>query len=112
MLMCTTRLTPARFAASNKTFELASACTKVKCGGLSTLTKWFLFTAGPAYIVDIELFSETLRQFLSGEPREDVGRAARRKWHNHAHSSFGIGLRPCNTRHRQRGSARGQMQKL
>src|SRR5262249_19308711 len=68
--------------------------------------------AGTAYIVDIELFSETLRQFLSGEPREDVGRAARRKWHNHAHSSFGIGLRPCNTRHWQRGSARGQMQKL
>ena len=35
MLMCTRRRMPARLAASNRTFALASACAKVKCGGLS-----------------------------------------------------------------------------
>jgi integrase len=48
MLMCTMRPTPARLAASNRTFELAIACIKVKCGGLSNRTQYvFIRTSMP-----------------------------------------------------------------
>src|SRR5262245_57888486 len=50
--------------------------------------------------------------FLAGRS-EDVGRAAGRKWHNHAHGSFGVGLHPGEARQRlQRGSARYQTQNV
>ena len=57
--------------------------------------------AGAADIVDIELLSELLAQFLSNRPRKDIGRAAGRKWHDHAHRSFGIALGSGDVRNRR-----------
>jgi hypothetical protein len=57
--------------------------------------------AGAADIVDIELLSELLAQFLSNRPRKDIGRAAWRKWHDHAHRSFGIALGSGDARNRR-----------
>src|SRR5262245_28032641 len=69
--------------------------------------------AGPSDVLDIELLPERFAEFLSGNPREDIGASAGREWHNHAHRPRRIALRPSKVRHsRQRGSARGQMQKL
>src|SRR6516225_12085081 len=49
---------------------------------------------------------------LGQDTRRHVSRAARREWHDHGDLARRIGLCPCNTRYRQRGSARGQMQKI
>ncbi len=69
--------------------------------------------AGTRPVVDDEWLAETLRQPLTHQARNDVSRAARGEWHDQPHRPRRIGLRPCNPRHsRQRGSARGQMQKL
>src|SRR6516164_3333175 len=69
--------------------------------------------AGPSDVLDIELLPKRFAEFLSGNPREDIGASAGREWHNHAHRPCRIGLRPCDPRHRrQRSSAGGQMQKL
>src|SRR5262249_46462050 len=47
------------------------------------------------------------------EAREDVSRSPGGQADNNAHRLLWIGLRPCDARDgRQRGSARGQMQKL
>ena len=60
-----------------------------------------------------ELLAEPLRKPRSDEPRDNVGRAAGAGGGDDAHRPRRIGLRPCDARHgRQRGSARGQMQKL
>src|SRR5262249_49571440 len=57
--------------------------------------------------------SEPLRQPWTYETGGDVASASRREWHNDAHRSRGIGLRPSEARRgRQRGSTRGQMQKI
>src|SRR5262249_55332093 len=59
------------------------------------------------------LLSEPLRQPLSDQARRDVGRAGRGEWHDQTHRPRRIGLRLRDARHgRQRGSARGQMQKI
>src|SRR5262249_4906360 len=64
-------------------------------------------------VLDIELLPERFAEFLSRNPREDIGASAGREWHNHAHCTRRIGLRPREARDgRQRGSARGQMQKI
>src|SRR6266849_3663643 len=55
---------------------------------------------GTGDVVDIELLSETFAQFLGDEPREHVGRAAGRKWDDHAHRPRRISLRPGNPRYR------------
>src|SRR5262249_16708046 len=69
--------------------------------------------AGPSDVLDIELLPERFAEFLSGNPREDIGASAGREWHNHAHRTRRVGLRPSDARDgRQRGSARGQMQKM
>ena len=69
--------------------------------------------AGTRPVVDDELLAEPLRQPLTDQARDDVGRAAGGIANNDAHRPRRIGLRPCEARHgRQRGSARGQMQKL
>jgi len=61
-----------------------------------------------------ELLAKWLRQPLTHEACDDVGRAtAGRESNDQPNRLRGIGLRPCNTRHgRDRGSDRGQMQKL
>src|SRR5262245_31296112 len=67
-------------------------------------------SAGPVF--DDERLAEPLRQPLADHARDDVSRAARGKWHDQTHRPRRIGLRPRETRHdRQRGGARGQMQK-
>jgi len=64
-------------------------------------------------VIDDELLAEPLRQPLADQAGRDVGHAARRKANNDAHGPRRIGLRPRDPRHRrQRGSARGQMQKF
>ena len=69
--------------------------------------------AGARPVLDDELLAEPLRQPLTDQARDDVGRAAGGKADNDAHRPRRIGLRPSDARHgRQRGSARGQMQKL
>src|SRR5262245_145956 len=63
-------------------------------------------------VVDNKLLAEPLRQPLSDQARRDVGRAGRRNWHDQTHRPRWIGLRPHYARYsRERGSARGQMQK-
>ena len=64
-------------------------------------------------VLDDERLAEPLREPLTNETRGDVGRAASQETDNNAHRPRRIGLRPRETRHgRQRGSTRGQMQKL
>src|SRR5262249_55276381 len=63
-------------------------------------------------IVDDEFLAESLRQPLTYQTRDDFARAARCKTNDDAHGPRRIGLRPSDTRQsRQRGRARGQMQK-
>jgi hypothetical protein len=38
--------------------------------------------AGPSDVLDIELLPERFAEFLSGNPREDIGASAGREWHN------------------------------
>src|SRR5262249_54304702 len=60
-----------------------------------------------------EWLTESFRQPLSQQTREDVAPAARGKADDPTHRPRRIGLRPSDARHeRQRGSARCQMQKL
>ncbi len=67
--------------------------------------------SGP--IFDEELLAEPLGQPLTDETRGDVGGAAGGKADDEAHRSRRIRLRPSDARHgRERGSARGQMQKF
>src|SRR5262249_58968319 len=64
-------------------------------------------------VLDDELLTEALRQPLTNEARSNVVNTTGRKWDNDAHRPRRIGLCPCNPRHRrQRGSARGQMEKI
>ena len=67
-------------------------------------------TARP--VVDHEWLAEPVRQPLTYQTADDVGRAARGKWHDQMDWPRRIGLRPRDPRQgRQSGSARGQ-QKL
>ena len=69
--------------------------------------------AGSRPVLDDKLLAETLRQPLADQTSDDVGRSAGGKWDDDAHRPRRIGLRPRDARHgRQRGSARGQMQKF
>src|SRR6516162_3236656 len=69
--------------------------------------------AGPSDVLEIELLPKRFAEFLSGNPREDIGASAGREWHNHAYRPRRIGLRPRDPRHRrQRSSAGGQTQEL
>src|SRR5262245_24008038 len=52
-------------------------------------------SAGSRYVLDIELLSQPLAQFLGSEPCEQVRRTARRERHYHAHRPHRISLRPC-----------------
>jgi hypothetical protein len=64
-------------------------------------------------VVDNKLLAEPLRQPLSHQAREDVGRAARRERHDDAHRPRRIGLRKSEARDgRERGGTRGQVQKI
>ena len=57
--------------------------------------------------------TEPLREPLTYQARRDVRTASGREANNDAHWPRWIGLRPSDARHRrQRGSARGQMQKF
>src|SRR5262245_41651834 len=63
-------------------------------------------------VLDDELLTEALRQPLTNEARSNVVNTTGRKWDNDAHRPRRIGLRPRNwRRHRQPGSAGGQIQK-
>jgi hypothetical protein len=63
-------------------------------------------------MLDNERLPEPLRQPLTNDTRMNVGRAAGRIADDDAHRPRRIGLCACNLRDsRQRGSARGQMQK-
>jgi hypothetical protein len=64
-------------------------------------------------VLDIELLAELLRELLRHQPPESVGHPAGRKRHHGAHWPIWIGLRPSAARQaRQRGGARGQMEKF
>src|SRR5262245_12410215 len=64
-------------------------------------------------VLDNELLTEPLRQPLTHQTRDDVGRTGRSERHDDAHRPRRIGLRDSDVREgRQRGSARGQIQKL
>ena len=67
---------------------------------------------GARSVLDDELLAKSLRQPLTHQARDDVGRTTGRKADNDAHRVRRIGFRPRDARHRrERGSARGQMQK-
>src|SRR5262249_51671863 len=69
--------------------------------------------AAPGLVADKNWLPEPLRQPLSDQAREDVRRAGRGEWHDQTHRPRRIGLRPRDARHGwERGSARGQMQKI
>src|SRR5262249_25957651 len=64
-------------------------------------------------VLDYELLAQPVRQPLSHQACGDVGGSASRKADDNADRPRRIGLRPCYPRYgRQRGSARGQMQKI
>jgi len=68
--------------------------------------------ACPGPVVDDERLAESIRQPLTQQPRDDVGRAAGRKTDDDPHRPRRIDLRESKARDgRQRGT-RGQMQKL
>src|SRR5262245_57582147 len=67
---------------------------------------------GPSYVLDDELLSERARHVLADDAGSKVGVPARGERINDRDGTRRIGLRPCDTRHRQRGSARGQMQEF
>ena len=69
--------------------------------------------AGARPVLDDEWLAEPLRQPLTDETRDDVGRAAGGKADDQSHRPRRIGLRPSDARDgRQRGSAGRQMQKI
>jgi hypothetical protein len=69
-------------------------------------------TARAGAVVHDHLLAETLAQRRRDGARNNVIAAGGRKRNNDAHRPRRIGLRPCNKRqNRQRGSARGQIQK-
>jgi hypothetical protein len=69
--------------------------------------------AGARPVLNDELLTELLGEPLTYYARDDVNRLAGGKSDDDAHRPRRIGLRPRETRHgRERGSARGQMQKL
>ena len=69
--------------------------------------------AGTGAILDDKWLTKPLRQPLSDQAREDVGRAGRGEWHDQTYRSRRIGLRPCNPRDGwQRGGAAGQMKEI
>jgi hypothetical protein len=69
--------------------------------------------ACPGPVVDDERLAESIRQLLTQQPRDDVGRAAGRKTDENAHRPRRIGLRLRDARDsRQRSRARGQAQKI
>src|SRR5262249_51840699 len=76
--------------------------------------RFYAEIAGTAWaVLDHERLAESLVQPLSDHPRMNVIRAAGREGHNDACRPRWIGLRPRDARHRrERGGARGQMQKL
>src|SRR5262249_5762061 len=60
-----------------------------------------------------ELLAEPLRQPLTDQARDDVGRTGRSERHDDAHRPRRIGLRPRYVRYsRERGSTHCQMQKI
>src|SRR5262249_60009214 len=64
-------------------------------------------------VLDDELLAEMLRQPLPYQSGDDVGRASRPEWHDHAHRSRRISFRRRDARdRRQRGSACWATQKL
>jgi hypothetical protein len=64
-------------------------------------------------VLDNELLTKTLRQPLTEKASEQIGHAARWKPDDQAHRPRRISLCSRDTRkHRQRGSARGQLEKL
>src|SRR5262245_9063908 len=64
-------------------------------------------------VLDNKLLTEPLRQPLSHQTRDDVGRTGRSERHDDADGPRRVALRPRDAGYgRQRGSARGQMQKL
>src|SRR5262249_20592263 len=54
--------------------------------------------AATTHVLDVELLSPSLRQFLCEQARDRICRTARRVGNDHAHGSVGIALCPC-TRH-------------
>jgi hypothetical protein len=69
--------------------------------------------AGSRSVLDHEWLAEALRQPLSHQARDGVGRAASGEWRDEMYRSPWIGLRPRETRdRRQRGSAGSQMEKI
>jgi hypothetical protein len=72
-----------------------------------------IVAAGARPVFNDELLAEPLRQPLPDQAREDVGRVAGDETDDQSHRPRWIGLRPSEARQgRQRGSARGQMQKF
>src|SRR5215467_12433809 len=69
--------------------------------------------AGTRSVLNDEWLPEPLRQRLTHEARDGVGCLACRKLDDDAHRPRRTDLRPSEARqHRQRGCARGQMQKI
>ena len=69
--------------------------------------------AGARPVLDDEWLAEPLRQPLTDQAREDVGRAAGGKADDDAHRPRRIGLRPGDARYgRERGGTRCQMQRI
>jgi len=68
----------------------AGACSRVRFGIGGNLGGKRRAGAGP--VVDIDLLSELVREALTDEAAHDVGRAARREWHDQPDWTDGIGL--------------------
>jgi hypothetical protein len=69
--------------------------------------------SGTRPVLDDELLSKSLRQPLSHQARDNVGRVAGGEADDQTYRTHWIGLGHCNSRHgRKGGSRRSQLQKL
>ena len=73
---------------------------------------WGKVAARANPVLDNELLTKSLRQPLTNKTCKQIGPAPRRKSDYQPHWPRRIGLRLCDARGRQRGSARYQLQKL
>src|SRR5262249_60488939 len=72
-----------------------------------------IFPGAPGGLRERDLWAEPLRQPLTDQACSEINRATRRERRDQPYRTRRIGLRPCDVRRkRQRGSARGQMQKI
>src|SRR5262245_29680137 len=64
-------------------------------------------SASARVVLYVELLTETARQISRDNAGKDIGWAAGRKWHDHAHGPRRVGLRLCHPRNERHSRGAG-----